>query len=556
MHNSLYPLAISRIRNALLTALCVILPAMACAAQTEPTATPPSIPETPDLRRYETTPAPWRDYLLQARAAERIADPLQRCLAFPDLPGNQWPAGHAAAHCRYHFAVKRPTLDEIADLVERGEMGELERMFNQSLARHFSKDDFGDDIHDTFNYLLTRADDLESVDHITAAWLEKAPKSAYANLARGAYFNGAAWKARGAKYASETPKANLRRMSELVGQAIPYFKKAISINPRLMPAYTGMIDMGRLDSRSELAARGIREAKKLDPACPELSNQIMLSLEPRWGGSYEQMLAYSNEISGMVAQWPQLAVYMAKPFADRGNRLRAGGQYTKESLEVLEVSISIGSDEPSLHDAANVVLNLTDGTRDDYKAVSYLLQEARFAGINAWGMRNIAWTLVRLEPEWSLKYSLQAIQKEPENALAHYLAGAGYYNTKQYDDADREYNIAIENGEWRQSSLREVSEMWLWKGDTQDADVRKANAIRAKPYIDRLVREYPDDGRGAIMAIRVSQFETDLIMLDPLREAMKKIDRSDPWQARQTEDFDHILKQFDEKMKQIPKPKP
>src|SRR5690606_7564819 len=105
---------------------------------------------------------------------------------------------------------------------------------------------------------------------------------AYANLARGAYFNGAAWKARGAEFSSETPDDNLRRMSELVERAIPYFEKAISINPKLMPAYTGMIDMGKLDSRPRLVREAIRQAEKLDPACPELARMRMHALQPRW----------------------------------------------------------------------------------------------------------------------------------------------------------------------------------------------------------------------------------------------------------------------------------
>ena len=34
-------------------------------------------------------------YFAQVRQAEQIADPEKRCLAYPDLPGNQWPAGAA-----------------------------------------------------------------------------------------------------------------------------------------------------------------------------------------------------------------------------------------------------------------------------------------------------------------------------------------------------------------------------------------------------------------------------------------------------------------------------
>lgn len=515
----------------------------------------PPIPEKSDLKRHEGIPAPWKDYLLQARAAERIADPLQRCLAFPDLPGNQWPAGYAQAHCRHHFAVERPTLDVIADLVERKEMVRLEEMFDQSLARHYAETGSDEGIHDTFNFLLTRKEESERIGRITESWLAQAPDSAYANLARGAYFNGAAWKARGSKYAAETPKEALRRMSELAEEAIPFLEKALSINPKLVPAYTAMIDLGMMDSRPELETKGIRGAGKLDPACLELATVRMRALKPRWGGSYEEMLAYASELSADVVRRPHLAIVIAEPYADRGDRLIADDQLTREALEVLDMAVSLGGDEVALRDAANVAFNLSDAEPDRYKGLAYLLQETRFGETNAWGKRLIAWMLVRPEPEWSLKYALSSLVEDRDSAFGHYLAGAGYFNTKRYEDADREYRVAIEDGGQRQASLREVAEMWLWKEAPRTPEARKANAAKAKPYIDQLVREYPDDGRGRIMAFHYGMAVDSRI--DPadiaaLRTLLKQLDRDDPWQAHHAAGFEAILKQIDAAPKQKP----
>ncbi len=515
---------------------CLLLAACAGALAAEP----PAIPDRAATETFKDAPAPWRDYLVQARAAERISDPLQRCLAFPDILGNKWPAGHAAAHCRHHFGVKRPTLDEIAGMVERKEMAQLEALFDEGVARHFSQDDFSDDIHDTFNYLLTNRDNLERIDRITTAWLQQAPNSAYANLARGAYYNGEAWRARGGQYVSETPWEDLRRMSELVGQAIPYFEKAISINPRLMPAYTGMIDMGRMDSRDELVEEGIRGAEKWDPACPELATQILISLEPRWGGSYEQMLAYTNKLSASVARRPQLGVQMAKPFADRGDMLVLDDQYTKTTLDVLETAIAIGSDEGALEDAANVAGKLSDAEPDGWKALAYLLQDARFDGGSPWALRELAWHLMRRhEWEWSLKYSLLSLEREPDSGFAHYVAGAGYYGSNRYPEADREYALAIEDPNQRQASLREVAEMWLYpdaKGEAVPA--------KAKPYIDQLLHEYPDDGRGWMLDLRRRMITQQPIDVAMIKAVLKKADRSDDWQASQADWLDGVIRQM------------
>ena len=47
---------------------------------------------------FAKAPTEIRDFLIKAEAADKIEDPLARCLAFPDLPANKWPASLASAH--------------------------------------------------------------------------------------------------------------------------------------------------------------------------------------------------------------------------------------------------------------------------------------------------------------------------------------------------------------------------------------------------------------------------------------------------------------------------
>ena len=517
----------------------------------------PLIPEQVEPKSYQDVPEPWRDYLLKAREAERIADPLQRCLAFPDLPGNKWPQGHAEAHCRDHFAIKRPTLDEIAGLVERGEMAVLDRMFDQALARHYSKDAFSDDIHDTFNYLLRDTSKTERIGQITEAWLRQAPESAYANLARGAYFNGAAWRARGTGYAADTPKENMRRKSELVDQAIPYFRKALAINPRLMPAYSGLVDMGNMDSRDALLTEVIGRAKAVDPACPELANRIMHSLTPRWGGSYEDMLAFANELSRHVAARPQLAIYLARPYGDRGDRLIVAEDYGKETQELLAIAVSMGSDEETLRTAAHSVSKSAGDAHDRFRMMAYLLQEARFREPSAWGMRSLAENLANGEPEWSLYYSLRALEIEPEHEYTRLLVAIGSRGAKRFSEAQKYYDLAIASPAFRQHALGDVALMWLSSvEDRTDWGARTKAANRAKPYIDRLVKEYPQDGRGWIL-LASQRIEIDRRIdganVAVIREAVLKADRKDPWQEHWVKNYEGVLEMMAKPGEQTPK---
>lgn len=500
--------------------------------------TAPDIPQRAEAEVLQRVAAPWRDYLIRVRAAERIEDPLQRCLAFPDLPGNRWPAGHAAAHCRHHHAHARLSLAEIAGFVDRGDLRGLHAWLDASQQRHFDAQELGEDIHDIFNYGVF--DPSPESDRVTAQWLKAAPESAYAHLARGSFLSRSAWRARGNRFAAETPDASMQRMSALVEQAIPYYEKALQLDPRLMPAYTALADLGMMDSRDALKESAFERADAIDPACVELANVRMRAMSPRWGGSYEQLLAHAKKLSSHVARKPHLAVHVAAPFADRADRLDAADQYDGETREVLAVALAAGSDEDTLRTAANFALNSTDAKREPWQALAYLLQESRFRDNSAWGKRQVAWQLVRDEPEWSLQYALSALELEPDSAFGHYVAGAGYYNAGRFADADREYAIAVRDPKQRQASLREVSQMWL--GAVTPTD--RAPLVKAKPYIQRLLGEYPDDGRAWLLDLEL-RFRSGSVDIDTIRAAVKKVDRSDPWQAARVKDLDEALAKAD-----------
>jgi len=497
------------------------------------TALPP-IPDKPEAEIFKDVPAPWRDYMVKARSAERMSDPLQRCLAYPDMPGNRWPAGHAEAHCRYH-AIKVIGLDEIAGYLDRGEIDVLEKRLDGYLSKHFSDTDFGEDIHNVFG-LFTVVD--EKTDRISSDWLKRAPSSAYANLARASFYEGSAWKARGNASVSETPRDNFRRMTGFVDQAIPLLQAAIAVKPNLMPAYSILLDIASLDSRTQLEREAIAGGIAQDPACLELANKRMRSLQPRWGGSYEEMLALSAELSRHVARRPQLAIHVAAPYGDRGDRLLADDKYTAEAAEILEIAIRTGSNEAHLHDAGDIAFNIDGAPRDGWKGLALLLQEARFGEGDAWANRTIARRLVRSEPEWSLVHAMRAATLDPGDAYGEYLLGAGFYNANRFDDAERHYRLAMVDDEQKQASLKELSMMWLY-----DSKLEPERAVaKAKPYIDRLLVEYPHYGAAWLMRLDAASLIDRRVDPALLKDFLKYADRKDPWQDKAAKEIEEAFR--------------
>lgn len=484
---------------------------------------------------FRNVPEAWRAYFLQAHAAERHADWLQRCLAYPDLPGNKWPAGHAEAHCRYH-AAGRIEVEAVDGYLQRGEVAALQRRLDSLLARHFSEDDFGEDIDAALEtFYGTDAD----ADRVSERWLALAPESAYAHLARANHLRGRAGAARGGAWAQKTQKENFRRMEDLLAQAIPLYRAAIRLEPRLMPAYAGLLNSAMLGSMPGVEREALAGAMAQDPACVEVARRRMNALEPRWGGSYEEMLSFGAELSRHVARRPQLAIHVSAPYTDRADMLVGDDAFTREAMALLDIATRIASSEGALRQAGNVALNLPqeEGGADRWKGVAMLLQEQRFNGINAWAHRQIAWQLLRFDPAWSLRHARRAGESDPDDAFGQFLLGAGYARTGEFDRAQGHFLAAAESEEQRQRSLSELSRMWLYYAGLQPEQA----AARATPYLDRLLKTSPDLGAGWLMRLDQLQMQQGRMDLATIRQFLRHADRGDPWQAEQAAKLESAL---------------
>jgi hypothetical protein len=497
---------------------------------------PPPIPENVASEAFKLAPAPWREYLLQARSAERIVDPLKRCLAFPDLPGNRWPAGHSQAVCRYRYASVI-SMAELEAYLDNGDIEGLDAKIEAYLDMHFSKEDFSEDIHVFYRQFKSAS---AETDRVSARWLSLAPKSAFALMGRGMYLEELAWDARGAKWASETSQQKMRKKTEIVDQAVPLLRAALKREPKLMPAYSSLMNLGVLDSRDDLVEDAISLGEKQDRDCFDLVYRRMFSMKPRWGGAYEDMLAYANALLKRAQERPLLAIAMALPYGDRGGILTGQEKYNAETAEVLTLAVAIGADQDAFYDAADTALNRKDAKADQWKALALLLQEVRYRPTNAWGNRTLARSLVEQEPEWSLKYGLSSIDLDEKSSDGQYFVATAYKFLKRFDDAERHYRLSLQDNKYMQETLREIAAMWLYDSGLKNVE----RAVKAKPYIDRMISEYPDDAIGWLMRVDYEAAEKGAASIDTLRDFLRHADRSNPEQLKR---YDQIVLELSKK---------
>src|SRR5690606_37708877 len=193
--------------------------------------------------RMPPMPAELEGYFAAALKAEQLADPVERCLAYPDLPGNQWPEGAAAAYCRMIARPKALALDELEQLLDQPDgAAAIDARLSALLEAHYQDPAQRDRIHEFF----FQFDRSERSGEIAARWLRAAPRSPYAQTALGHHRVKLGWEARGGAYAPDTSAQQIKRMRQHFLAAIPLLNEALASEPRLAAACVELAGMGRM----------------------------------------------------------------------------------------------------------------------------------------------------------------------------------------------------------------------------------------------------------------------------------------------------------------------
>ncbi|MEO8001267.1 MAG: tetratricopeptide repeat protein [Arenimonas sp.] len=471
---------------------------------------------------YENAPMEYRDFFMKAAEANKLVDPLARCLAFPDAPGNQWAVGEVKAHCEFNFS-KRPSLVEIKAFLDSGNVTGLDELFNSYLERHFSKDEFSEEIHALYELF----DSSYESGRLSKVWLDKAPNSAYAMVARAEYFRRMASTARGGKYVSETPQENLARMSEFSTLSVDLYQRALVLEPRMIQAYVGLLSIGAIDSRSDVMRIAIKKGYALDPACYVLTSVNMDYLEPRWGGSYPQMQKLAEQFSIYLPQRPLLSINVSGAYLDMANTLWSAKKYP-EAVTIYEKIMPVSSDAKP-YESAGLLMSYLDKP-DRWRELLYLVAASRFtsvvntkASVNRERGRLLLFMASDLDGAYAnLK---QAVMTDPEDANGHYLLGSSLMEMNRFTEAEAEYLLALNNktkNNLRRDSLYAFTSALLLGGMTE----------KARTNSGMLVQEFPDYAKGwlqyarVLSALKDSSFskalEKFMALADPKDESLKR----------------------------------
>ena len=180
------------------------------------------------------TPAPSNELnaeLDRIQVAEKIEDPYERCMAYPNPAEFNWSPSVIEVMCK-RLSRRMLGWKEIEDALANKHPELLAQAFDGYLARN----EAGEHGFLTWSFWWMFQSSSKWADDITDKWVQADPKSAYALVARGLHYTESAYAARGDDFASKTPAENFVRTHEFVRKARADLQQSLERNPRLIAA--------------------------------------------------------------------------------------------------------------------------------------------------------------------------------------------------------------------------------------------------------------------------------------------------------------------------------
>lgn len=450
-----------------------------CSQPREPTPKRASmqLPSSPPTPSPFAPPPEWAEYIAQVKAAEQVQGDEARCKAYPDLPGNQWRPGAAQGRCSL-LRAPAYTLDQIDALLDTDEgAAKLERTFAALLDAHYRDQAQREQIFVAFFVF----DETLRAGEVARRWAARAPDSAFAQVALGSHYDTAGWKARGTGSVSETPEHQFKRMADYFAEAIPAFKRAMKIEPRLSVACNKLSTIGRQVDRA-LQKAASSHCLKVDPDSYHVVLDRINAAMPRWGGSDAELRDAVAYAAARTERNPILGALLGDEASYRPLAAQGIGDMA-ELAAGFDAAVRLGVNGATFARAGDAFADIGD----NWHAVALYSQSIRFwpndprkrysrAERMSQIFHDYAWA--RTDMEIALKYAPDA----PDN---NYLMGL-IVEQQETPAAARPYFQRAMQEPWRAGAMEHYCQSFVVPEVTKEA-----NACTRQ-----LVEEYPESAFG------------------------------------------------------------
>jgi len=440
------------------------------------------------------------------RDAEAIEEPEARCLAYPDLQEFSWDPKVVKAFCHL-WARQMITWSAINEALDKHNPELLQQTFDTYLERTYKRGQHG---FLTWAFSWTFQNDAPETLQTATKWVDEDPQSGYARAARGMHYVAAAYSARGGEFVRDTPSEKLDRMHDFADKAKSDLEESLRLNPRVIAAYHGLLRIAQLTGDDELRKSSVKQALALDPADQWVYDDWMDAVEPKWGGSMQEMQRVADASASHAGSNPLLSRARGRPLCYVAQQTTCEQCEPADHLKVLEMyreSAAFGPSACFLKGAGEAAENA--GELD--AALRYYSQGIRLLGNDDLRVRR-ADLLHRFgRTDLALEDFGKAVARNPRNTYA--LDHQAYI-----------LELSGRAGEAEQSYLAlQLSRLYLSKLASPD---------KAEPLIAALLERNPKLARAWLYKAALAKGKDEAACREGLENYLKYVDRNNVYERQ------------------------
>lgn len=142
-------------------------------------------------------------------------------------------------------------------------------------------------------------------------WVASSPKNEFSYTFRAHIYRLKGWEVRGTKFFKETPNENFSGMKHYLRFAIADYYQALALNQKNDYAWGSLIALSKASSDLGLDLYDLFYAsKEYLPGSYQIKKRYMNRIQPKWGGSIEEMFFFAREQD--TEAYPELALLLAR----------------------------------------------------------------------------------------------------------------------------------------------------------------------------------------------------------------------------------------------------
>lgn len=204
-------------------------------------------------------------------------------------------------------------LEEVA-AIKRADYAAATHLAEDVLA-HSSVDGWRFTPFASFMSSLTHGNDPVLLDHLNE-WVRQEPQSALAYLMRSQYFYQTGWTLRTAEVGSRIPRDIYSMFEEDLRLAAADMRTSIGLNPHIPWSYFRLLCAVSGGGDSPAVQYVFDMAIKAYPQYYELYRYRLYTLNPKWGGSLDEMYSFAARYAGKAPAHSPLKLLYLQVYAD------------------------------------------------------------------------------------------------------------------------------------------------------------------------------------------------------------------------------------------------